>query len=76
MAIIDLSAKNIVTNAKAIGSSVVQAYTGRDLTSGEIAMCSKIFGKSIPYSEAKVHGHGAYWVKNPDGNAVTPNGEI
>jgi type VI secretion system secreted protein VgrG len=73
--ITDLSTQNIITNARAIGSSLVKAYTGRKLTSGEIAMVRKVFGSSIDYSIVRVHGHGAYGDNYKD-TAVTPDGQI
>ncbi|MGH8075165.1 MAG: PAAR domain-containing protein [Lysobacter sp.] len=69
------------TNASAVGSSTHKVATkdeDRDLTSGEVAMLSQVFGSSVDYSAVKLHNHG-YWMLfgfQPDNTATAPNGEI
>ena len=52
--------------------------SNRPLTTGEIALCIRIFNQSIDYARVKIH-NGQYWwffgMQDPN-TAVTPNGEI
>lgn len=48
---------------------------GRDLTIGERKMAREIYGKSIRYSEVKIH-HGKFFFTQPPDSGMTPHGAI
>lgn len=47
----------------------------RDLTTGERKVAREIYGKSINYSEVKIH-RGKYFFTQPPHSGMTPRGEI
>src|SRR5687767_3894933 len=47
----------------------------RQLTQGEIALATTVFGNSINYSQVRVHDQ-KHNIFQPNNTVVTPNGEI
>ena len=76
-----LELHGVRTNSREVGDSSVDVKAmghERDLTSGEKAIATAVFGSSVDLSKVKIHDHG-YWLFfgfQEKYTAVTPNGEM